>query len=677
MKKNNKRRFLIFLVLGIGLLWLSTKSFNQESNGEIETISFSQFRQMLEAKGKGTVGEIVSRPDLTIEPGPLSFLGGPSADFILRIHSREIRGRYLTPGQVIEESDDAEILKARSIPFKVVSINNIITEDLLKNLEKNSIAYEFINDDEGGFWATFGSILPIILIVVLLWFFMMRQLQSTGNRALSFGKSKARLNPESNKKVTFADVAGCEESKTDLSEVVDFLKDPKKFQNMGAKIPRGILMVGAPGTGKTLLARAVAGESKVPFFSISGSDFVEMFVGVGASRVRDLFENAKKNAPCIVFIDEIDAVGRLRGAGLGGGHDEREQTLNQMLVEMDGFEENQGVIIIAATNRADVLDPALLRPGRFDRHVIVDIPDIKGRQEILKIHSKKVPLDDSTDLNIIARGTPGFTGADLANLINESALLAARIDKKQVGMKELEEARDKVMMGPERKSFFINKKEKRIIAYHEAGHALLGYLLPHAESVHKVSIIPRGRALGITQSLPKEDNHLHSSRYWADRICVLMGGYLAESIEFRDNSTGASNDIQVATKIARQMVCEWGMSEKVGTIAYGSDNNNLFLGKDMAQVRHYSESTAAIIDEEIHRIIDYQKNRAKNMIMSNRGKLDNIARALLVNETIDGVQLAAIIEPEASADKSSSSGDSNKDQKDYQIPSQVDPAPAL
>ena len=658
VKSPKRRRFLIFLLIGGVLLWLSTQSMNRKELAEIEIVSFSKFRHMLEPEGRKTVGIIVSRPDLTVRPGPLAFLGNSQTDsFILRILPKEIRGRYLHPDQAIEPSDDVETLKARSIPFKVISMSNLVTEELLENLEKNKIAYEFVNEEEGGFWSSFISILPIVVIVLLLWFFMMRQLQNTGNRAMSFGKSRARLAPDKGKKVSFGDVAGCNESKVELAEVVDFLKDPKKFQKIGAKIPRGILMVGAPGTGKTLLARAVAGESKVPFFSISGSDFVEMFVGVGASRVRDLFENAKKHAPCIVFIDEIDAVGRLRGAGLGGGHDEREQTLNQILVEMDGFEENQGVIIIAATNRADVLDPALLRPGRFDRQIMVDVPDLTGRNDILKIHSKKIPLEESVDLRQIAQGTPGFTGADLANLINEAALLSARNSKEKVGQAALEEARDKVMMGPERKSFFITEKEKEIIAYHEAGHALLGYILPHSEPVHKVTIIPRGRALGITQSLPQEDLHLHASRYWEDRICLLMGGYLAESIQFRDTSTGASNDIQVATRIARQMVCEWGMSDKIGTIAYSNEGGSPFLGRDMAQVRHYSDITASTIDQEIHRIIEHQRGRARNLIISNKEKLNHIAQALLANETINGEQLKAIMEPvESSAGSSGSTG---------------------
>jgi cell division protease FtsH len=485
--------------------------------------------------------------------------------------------------------------------------------------------------------------LPFIIIVALLWMFMIRQIQSTGNKAMAFGKSKAKLNPEGKTRVTFTDVAGCDEAKEELVEVVDFLKDPRKFQTIGARIPRGVLLVGPPGTGKTLLARAVAGEAGVPFYSISGSDFVEMFVGVGASRVRDLFEQAKKNAPCIIFIDEIDAVGRLRGAGLGGGHDEREQTLNQLLVEMDGFEENEGVIVVAATNRPDVLDPALLRPGRFDRQVVVDAPDVKGREEILRIHARKVPMTSDVSLSRIARGTPGFTGADLANLINEAALLAARKNKKRVTQEELEEAKDKVIMGPERRSILITEKEKEVIAYHEGGHALLGTLLPYSEPVHKVTIIPRGRALGLTQQLPEDDRHIQPKKYWLDRICVLMGGYLAEGIIFNDTSTGASNDIQVATNIARRMVCEWGMSEKLGTISYSQDNGNVFLGREISSSRHYSEETAAMIDGEVKRFVQEQLDRGRELLTNHREKLERIAKALLERESIGGEELNDIM----------------------------------
>ncbi|HNH10505.1 MAG TPA: ATP-dependent zinc metalloprotease FtsH, partial [Leptospiraceae bacterium] len=436
-----------------------------------------------------------------------------------------------------------------------------------------------------------------------------------------------------------------EEAKTELVEIIDFLKDPKKFQAIGARIPKGVLLVGPPGTGKTLLAKAVAGEAGVPFFSISGSDFVEMFVGVGASRVRDLFEQGKRNAPCIIFIDEIDAVGRLRGAGMGGGHDEREQTLNQMLVEMDGFEANEGVIVIAATNRADVLDPALLRPGRFDRQVVVDLPDVKGREEILKVHSKKVPLTSDISLNSIARGTPGFTGADLANLVNEAALIAARKNQKRVTQIELEEARDKVLMGPERKSFFISDKEKEVIAYHEAGHTILATLLPFTEPVHKVTIIPRGRALGLTQSLPSEEKHIHTKNYWMDQIVMAMGGFIAEEYKFGATSTGSSNDIQHATNISRKMVCEWGMSEKLGTINYSGNHDSIFLGRDIGnQSKYYSEQFAALIDDEVRKIVQTCLDKGRSLVRANAARLETIAKALLTQETVTAEELKSIID---------------------------------
>jgi cell division protease FtsH len=524
-----------------------------------------------------------------------------------------------------------------AIPYEDSGLINLLME--------NKVIVEGKDNEENFLLKGLVSFLPWLLFFGFIWFIMIRQIQSTGNKALSFGKSKAKLNPETRKKVTFEDVAGVEEAKEELEEVIDFLKDPKKFINIGAKIPTGVLLMGPPGTGKTLLARAIAGEADVPFFSISGSDFVEMFVGVGASRVRDLFDQGKKNAPCIVFIDEIDAVGRLRGAGLGGGHDEREQTLNQLLVEMDGFETNEGVIIIAATNRPDVLDPALLRPGRFDRQVIVDSPDIKGREKILAVHSRKIPLSKDVDLKVIARGTPGFTGADLANLVNEAALLAARYNKKRVAMPEMELAKDKVLMGPERRSMLISDDEKKIIAYHEAGHAILG-IVTGSDPVHKVTIIPRGRALGVTMQLPTEDRHLHSKKYWLNQIKILFGGYLAEKLKFNDLTTGSGNDLERASAIARKMVCEWGMSEKLGPITYGKSNEQIFLGREISQHRDYSESTAQVIDEEVNRIMDECIKDSQKKLKDNMEKFENIATNLIERETLDAEEIKLIMDNE-------------------------------
>jgi len=515
---------------------------------------------------------------------------------------------------------------------------------LLEFLRNNKLQYfKGQPQEESFFWRTLLTFLPWIFILGIIWFMMMRQIQSTGNRALSFGRSKAKLNPDMKNKTTFKDVAGISEAKEELEEVVEFLKEPKKFSEIGAKIPKGVLLVGPPGTGKTLLAKAIAGEAGVPFFSISGSDFVEMFVGVGASRVRDLFGQAKKNQPCIVFIDEIDAVGRLRGAGLGGGHDEREQTLNQLLVEMDGFEENEGIILVAATNRPDVLDPALLRPGRFDRQVVVDTPDITGRIDILKIHTRKIPLDTEIDLRKVARGTPGFTGADLANLANEAALLAARRGKKKVEQIDMEDARDKVLMGPERRSFFISEKEKEIIAYHEGGHALVSIYLENAEPIHKVTIVPRGRALGITQQLPEEEKHMRSKKFWIDEITVLLGGRLAEELAFNDSTTGASNDIERATTIARRMVSEWGMSSKLGPINLsGGESGSVFLGRDYTRHADHSDEYARLVDEEVKRIIDDSFNNGKAFLKKYKKALEAIAKNLLENETISGDELINI-----------------------------------
>jgi cell division protease FtsH len=497
------------------------------------------------------------------------------------------------------------------------------------------VDYTIENKEESNFWPSLIiSWLPMVFLFVIFIFFM-RQLQAGGGKAMSFGKSKAKLLSDHQNKITFKDVAGIEEAKEEVEEIIAFLKDPKKFTRLGGRIPKGVLMMGPPGTGKTLLARAIAGEAGVPFFSISGSDFVEMFVGVGASRVRDLFEQGKKNAPCIIFIDEIDAVGRHRGAGLGGGHDEREQTLNQLLVEMDGFESNDGVILIAATNRPDVLDPALLRPGRFDRRIVVPRPDVRGRLGILNVHTKRVPLSGDVELEVIAKGTPGFSGADLENLVNEAALLAARKDKDKVDMSDFELAKDKVLMGSERRSMIISDQEKRNTAYHEAGHALVARLLPGADPVHKVTIIPRGAALGVTQQLPTEDRLSMSREFALNRIAILMGGRLAEEIIFGQMTTGAGNDIEVATDLARRMVCEWGMSEKLGPLAFGKREGEVFLGRDFAAQKDYSEQTAIEIDSEVRRIVVENYERAKTILLANLDKLKAIAEALLEYETID------------------------------------------
>ena len=490
------------------------------------------------------------------------------------------------------------------------------------------------------FLVTWG---PFILFIVL-WFFLMRQMQVGGNKALSFGKSRARLLTEDRKKITFTDVAGIDEAKEEVTEIIEFLKDPPKFQKLGGRIPKGVLIVGPPGTGKTLLAKAIAGEAGVPFFNISGSDFVEMFVGVGASRVRDLFEQGKKNAPCIIFIDEIDAVGRLRGAGLGGGHDEREQTLNQLLVEMDGFETNEGVILIAATNRPDVLDPALLRPGRFDRQIVVSRPDMKGRIEILKVHTKRIPLGKDVTLEVIGRGTPGFAGADLENLVNEAALLAARRDKKCVEMSDFELAKDKVLMGVERKSVVISEEEKRTTAYHEAGHALVAKMIPGTDPLHKVTIIPRGRALGITMQLPTDDRYTYPREYLYNNLAILMGGRAAEEIVLNRITTGAGNDIERATELSRKMVCEWGMSEKMGPLTFGKKEEEIFLGREIATRRDYSETTAVEIDNEVKRLVFENYERAKNILRENLKALRALAEALLEKEVLDASEIEKIIQ---------------------------------
>jgi len=488
-------------------------------------------------------------------------------------------------------------------------------------------------------WASLLYSWAPVLLMIGFWIFFMRQMQSGGNKALSFGKSKAKLSSSSQKKVTFKDVAGVDEAKEELQEIIEFLKEPQKFQKLGGRIPKGVLLMGPPGTGKTLLARAVAGEANVPFFSISGSDFVEMFVGVGASRVRDLFEQGKKNAPCIVFIDEIDAVGRHRGAGLGGGHDEREQTLNQLLVEMDGFESNEGVILVAATNRPDVLDPALLRPGRFDRRIVVNRPDVKGREGILSVHTRKIPMSDDVEISTLARGTAGFSGADLANLVNEAALNAARYNQKVVRMHDFEFAKDKVLMGSERRSMIISDAEKRVTAIHEAGHALLTVLLPYADPIHKVTIIPRGMALGLTQQLPADEKHNYSRDYLNDQIAILLGGRIAEEITMDSLTTGAGNDLERATELARKMVCEWGMSDAMGPLTFGKKEEQIFLGREIAQHQDYSEDTALKIDHEVKRFVTDNYQRSHQLLAEHKDKLLTMADALLAREVLDADQV--------------------------------------
>ena len=525
--------------------------------------------------------------------------------------------------------------------FTLVTPNDLT---LINTLREKKIDIKAELPPQPPWWTTlFSSLLPMLLLIGV-WFFIMQQTQGGGSKVMSFGKSRAKLHNEEKIKVTFADVAGAEEAKEELEEVVEFLKHPKKFNDLGARIPKGVLLFGPPGTGKTLLARAVAGEAGVPFFSISGSDFVEMFVGVGASRVRDLFEQAKKSAPCIVFIDEIDAVGRQRGAGLGGGHDEREQTLNQLLVEMDGFGVNEGIIIIAATNRPDILDPALLRPGRFDRHIVVDKPDVKGRQEILKVHTKGKPVEKEADLDVLARRTPGFTGADLSNLVNEAALLSARRNKKRIGMEELEESVERVVAGPERKSKVISEKDKKLTAYHEAGHALIGMLMPNADPVHKVSIIPRGRAGGYTLMLPKEDRNYATRSELKDQLKTLLGGRVAEALVLEEISTGAQNDLERATELSRKMICEFGMSEVLGPITFGRrQDTQVFLGRDISRDRNYSEEVAYSIDKEVRRMIEEAYEKTEAMLREHMDKLHVIAAALIEKETLEAFELEQLM----------------------------------
>ncbi|MFC1580256.1 ATP-dependent zinc metalloprotease FtsH [Thermodesulfobacteriota bacterium] len=544
-------------------------------------------------------------------------------------------------GGVLQVTIQGDYISGRSSqgPFKTYAPKD---PELISLLRNKGVKISAKPQDDSPWFQVFLSWIPMLLLIGV-WIFFMRQMQVGGGKALSFGKSKARLMNESQERVTFEDVAGIDEAKEELQEIIEFLRDPKKFTRLGGRIPKGVLLVGAPGTGKTLLARAIAGEAGVPFFSISGSDFVEMFVGVGASRVRDLFVQGKKSAPCIIFIDEIDAVGRHRGAGLGGGHDEREQTLNQLLVEMDGFESNEGVILISATNRPDVLDPALLRPGRFDRQVVVPVPDIKGREGILKVHVRKTVLADNVDLSTLARGTPGFTGADIENMVNESALMAARRGKDRVEMVDLEDAKDKVMMGTERKSMIISEEEKKTTAFHEAGHTLVAMLIPGADPIHKVTIIPRGRALGLTQQLPVDEKHTYPRDYLLNNICILMGGRAAEEIVLGIQTTGAGNDIERASDIARKMICSYGMSQNLGPLTFGKKEEQIFLGREISQHRDYSELTAQKIDDEVSSLVRGAYDRTSRLIKDNLETLNRMANALLEKETLDSKDIDSIM----------------------------------
>jgi cell division protease FtsH len=610
---------IIRLVFGWGAVIIAAviimQLFRTDSQNYIE-ISYGEYENLLKQPGK-----IVSAKVTKKEINDYFFKGELNSETTVKIGNRDISVKAISvyiPEPLIKDQEN--IWKEKQIPY---------------TFEKESS--EWLN--------VLLGFLPWILIIAI-WIIILRRMQgqSGGTRGIfSFGKSKAKLITPSSKRVTFKDVAGADEAKIELQEIIEFLKEPSKFQKLGGKIPRGVLLLGPPGTGKTLLARAVAGEAGVPFFSISGADFVEMFVGVGASRVRDLFDQGKKNAPCIIFIDEIDAVGRHRGAGLGGGHDEREQTLNQLLVEMDGFEQNSGVIIIAATNRPDVLDPALLRPGRFDRQVVVDRPDVKGREGILKVHTRNIPLAEDVKLEILAKGTPGLAGAELANLVNEAALLAARKNKKKVEMIDFEEAKDKVMMGMERKSLIISEEEKRTTAYHEIGHVLVARMIPEADPVHKVTIIPRGRALGVTSYLPIDEKHTYSKEYLEAMITYALGGRAAEKIVFNHYTTGAGNDIEKATNIARKMVCEWGMSEKLGPLSFGSKQEEIFLGREIQRHRDYSEKTAIEIDEEVKEIIRKAENRAEKILLENIDLLHKLSKELLEREILDAEEIDAII----------------------------------
>ena len=592
----------VVIIVLVFLLW----SLFQQTKGTTEEMLFSDFLNHVEA---GRVESVI-------------------------IRGEEIRGELKTAAP------------AGSPEFRTLAHTSY--DGLVPFLREKNVKFKVEEKRDSSFFTALMTWAPVLFLIGL-WIFFMRQMQAGGNKALSFGKSKAKLLSGNAKKVTFKDVAGVDEAKVELAEIIEFLKEPQKFTKLGGKIPKGVLLMGPPGTGKTLLARAIAGEANAPFFSISGSDFVEMFVGVGASRVRDLFEQGKKNAPCIIFIDEIDAVGRHRGAGLGGGHDEREQTLNQLLVEMDGFESNDGVILVAATNRPDVLDPALLRPGRFDRRVVVDLPDLKGREGILRVHTRTIPLADDVDVSVLARGTPGFSGADLANLVNEAALNAASYDKKKVQMIDFEFAKDKVIMGVERKSMVMSNREKRNTAYHEAGHTIVAAILPAADPLHKVTIIPRGRALGLTQQLPTEDKYSYSKRYLEAMLAVLLGGRIAEELFLTEITTGAGNDIERATGLARKMVCEWGMSD-LGPLSFGKKEEAIFLGREFAQHQDYSESTAREIDQEVRRIIDRAYRTSHDVLSTHKSSLDRVARRLLEKETLDGVEVNEILREETGVD---------------------------
>jgi cell division protease FtsH len=596
----------IVIVVAVVVLWNFLQTVR---TGNVREVNYSEFTSMVKDN------KIRSDPN-----APVVFTGN------------EVEGKYV-------DANDTEQ------PFRVI-IPKGSEETTANTLNEKNIIVKVTDDEQGSLvYMLLTSWFPIILFIGF-WIFLMRQMQTGGNKALSFGKSRAKLSTNQQKKVTFKDVAGVEEAKEELQEIVEFLREPQKFQQLGGRIPSGVLVMGPPGTGKTLLARAIAGEASVPFFSISGSDFVEMFVGVGASRVRDLFEQGKKNAPCIVFIDEIDAVGRHRGAGLGGGHDEREQTLNQLLVEMDGFESNEGVILIAATNRPDVLDPALLRPGRFDREVVVSLPDIKGREGILKVHTQKIPLGKDVDLSILARGTPGFSGAQLANLVNEAALIAARFTRKSVAMADFEEAKDKVMMGKERRSLIMSDKEKRNTAYHEAGHALVAFKLPAADPLHKVTIIPRGRALGVTMQLPEEDTYNYTKEYMEASLAILLAGKAAEEIFLGSCTTGASNDLERVSERARKMVCEWGMSEEMGPLAFGKKEEQIFLGREIAQHQDYSEETAIQIDREVKKLVLEGDKVARTILEGQREELIRLAEALLEYETLNFEEVGLLMKGE-------------------------------
>ena len=559
------------------------------------------------------------------------------SEFMMKVDSGQVARATITGNEITYATKNSDSFRTYAPPQYEGLANKLIERGVEVSAREQTASP----------WATLLYSWAPLLLMVGFWIFFMRQMQSGGNKALSFGKSKAKLSSSAQKKVTFKDVSGVDEAKDELGEIIEFLREPQKFQKLGGRIPKGVLLMGPPGTGKTLLARAVAGEANVPFFSISGSDFVEMFVGVGASRVRDLFEQGKKNAPCIVFIDEIDAVGRHRGAGLGGGHDEREQTLNQLLVEMDGFESNEGVILVAATNRPDVLDPALLRPGRFDRRIVVNRPDVKGREGILIVHTKKIPLGDDVDVAVIARGTAGFSGADLANLVNEAALSAARYNQKVVKMQDFEFAKDKVLMGAERRSMIISESEKRITAIHESGHALLAVVLPLADPIHKVTIIPRGMALGLTTMLPIDEKHNYSRDYLKDQIAILLGGRIAEEITVGSITTGAGNDLERATEMARKMVCEWGMSDAMGPLTFGKKEEQIFLGREISQHQDYSEDTALRIDQEVKKFVTDAYTRAQDILLQHKPHLLDMADALLARETLDADQVKRIVAGQA------------------------------